>query len=1506
MFAQRALKIIFLLLALPGYIQAAIIHVPGGYPKIQDGINAAVNGDTVLVADGVYIGIGNTNLDFKGKAITLRSKNGNENCIIDCESITNTRGFYFHSGETSGSVLDGFTIRNGKASDGAGIHCYSSSPTIINNNIRGNSSRFSRGGGIFCLNSSPIITRNIIAENSAYYGSVYCDSSSPTITDNIIIDNSATYGGGICLMFNPSSTIMNNVIADNSAYLGGGLYLYSSTLTMTNNTITGNTANRGGGVYCNNNTIVTVVNTILWNASPQEIYFHPDKDAGTVSISYSDIQGGQAGIITNGNGTVNWLNGNINVYPVFVDMDDSNYHLSNYSPCIGAGTNIGAPPVDLEGHIRGIPPDIGAYENSLNAPLLTVFLTSPNGGEALYGGAVHDIRWGASGPGIDHIRLLYSTDGGNTYPNTIISSTQNDGIYKWTLPAINSNTLRVKVRAEDNNNNLLMEDASNANFSITTTDNIPPSTIILLTGTRGENSWWLSEVLVAMKASDNLSGVKETRYRINNGAWRVYYDPFVVTGSTIYYKSEDNFGNLENEKWREIRIDKTKPSLPVVTDDGSYVNTATKLHASWTATDNESGIFEYYYAIGTRSGGVDVVDWTSAGMRTEVTVTNLNLVNRQTYYFGVKAKNAAGLLSDAGWSNGISINSAPVVIQVPMYYGTIQAGINAAVNGDTVLVADGIYTGIGNAGIDFKGKIITVRSENGAANCIIDCGNMVGASGFFFHTGEDTNSILDGFTIRNCKIAAEGGGIYMVFASPTITNCIITGNSSYRGGGIYCESSSPVITNSIIVGNSADYSCGGGIYMSGNSSPIVVNSVISGNSAYVGGGICCDSSVLSITNSTIAGNTASRGGGIYCSNKAYLTILNTILWNQSSKEIYFHPVEVPNSVTISYSDIRGGQEGIFANNNGIVNWLEENFNADPKFVNLAGGNYHLLDFSPCIGAGINIGIPSTDIEGNPRPNPSGSNTDLGAYENSLSSPSGSVELNIEAFCPVNLSVTDPEGRTISKDASTIPSAIYSEVDLNGDGDPDDKVTIPCALVGIYLIEVISEPDAEPDDTYTLDVTYGDEETRLAANRHDIPDEPFKFSTSPYILVLNLSKGWNMASCPGDPVNNNVASLLENTSVLPEVYTWDAVNLEYKLVSTLEFGTGYWFAASSDAQVVIEYQPRKTLIRPIKMGWNMIGSVSGNVPVERLTSEPPGAALPFVYTFNPATWDYDLVTEIKPRSGYWLVTTADATLTIDSSTPGAPGLPNPAKQIKPSWESVIKAQIPKTSSDETISQELVFGMHPSASEGFDRLLDRPLPPLPITVQTEKSHKLEMFWATRDPCFTRLDKSFKGESPQTSWELSVELAEPGELQWEHLPTAYGCMLNYNGNVIQMERDGNISLPAGRHTLTLVLGSLNTLPSQTRLLTNYPNPSNPETWIPYELSEDADVEINIYTLAGQQVRRLVLGHKPAGFYVEKAKAAYWDGKNESGEYVASGVYFYNIKAGDFIKTRKMVISK
>ena len=127
------------------------------------------------------------------------------------------------------------------------------------------------------------------------------------------------------------------------------------------------------------------------------------------------------------------------------------------------------------------------------------------------------------------------------------------------------------------------------------------------------------------------------------------------------------------------------------------------------------------------------------------------------------------------------------------------------------------------------------------------------------------------------------------------------------------------------------------------------------------------------------------------------------------------------------------------------------------------------------------------------------------------------------------------------------------------------------------------------------------------------------------------------------------------------------------------------------------------------------------------------------------------------------------------------------------------------------------------------------------------------------------------------------------------------------IDKAKQQNINDPTFRQGIAVLEQLLATLqPKATALLANYPNPFNPETWIPYHLAQPAEVTLHIYAINGALVRTLILGHQPAGIYEHRSRAAYWDGRNEEGERVASGVYFYTLTTGEFTATRKMLIWK
>jgi len=255
---MRSAIFVIVLLTISSLSYSAIIEVPKDYINIQDAIDASINGDIVLVSSGLYY----ENIDFKGKAITVKSKDGAKLTTIDGGAVGSVA--VFTNSETNGSVLDGFTLTNGIGAVspihsniwfGGAVFCESfSSPTIINNIIIKNTA--SLGGGVHCSMSNPVIKNNTIKNNMSTYGGGICcyESSSPTIENNSISDNYGVYGGGVCCRMFSDPTIKNNCIFKNrtigGAGPGGGIYCSESSPDIIGNTITDNRAFCGGGISC--------------------------------------------------------------------------------------------------------------------------------------------------------------------------------------------------------------------------------------------------------------------------------------------------------------------------------------------------------------------------------------------------------------------------------------------------------------------------------------------------------------------------------------------------------------------------------------------------------------------------------------------------------------------------------------------------------------------------------------------------------------------------------------------------------------------------------------------------------------------------------------------------------------------------------------------------------------------------------------------------------------------------------------------------------------------------------------------------------------------------------------------------------------------------------------------------------------------------------------------------------------------------------------------------------
>lgn len=352
------------------------------YKSIHDGILSAANGDTVLVAPGTYVN-SVVNLNFGGKAITVKSDYdfdpitddlAPEYTIIDGNEIDSA--ITFDSNEGPDTILMGFTITNGKADQGGGIYCYYASPKILDNIIYANDAPSAYGGGIYFYYSDAELANNDISfNNSGRGGAILCQGGLVTIDRNTFEENySSGYGGAIFL--SSDAILTNNVFKSNySGSYGGAIEIYGLSPTLFNNLFMYNQSDSdGGAIYCTNfstpkiysstffnnevgddmgggiccaGATVEIKDCIFWNnMASLGSQLALSSSASTLTISYSDVEGGQSSVYVTPGATLNWGLSMIEEDPHFVTGPMGECYLSQppcqplLSPCVNAGSDL--------------------------------------------------------------------------------------------------------------------------------------------------------------------------------------------------------------------------------------------------------------------------------------------------------------------------------------------------------------------------------------------------------------------------------------------------------------------------------------------------------------------------------------------------------------------------------------------------------------------------------------------------------------------------------------------------------------------------------------------------------------------------------------------------------------------------------------------------------------------------------------------------------------------------------------------------------------------------------------------------------------------------------------------------------------------------------------------------------------------------------------------------------------------------------------------------------------
>jgi len=803
---------------------------------VKAGISASFPCQEVWVAAGTYVE--NITLrnyvglygGFAGTETSRDQRNWKANqTILDGNQAGNV--VTSPSGATASTIIDGFTIRNGRSinnkgsvTDGTGIWCYSSSPTISNNIITGNANADSDGGGICCYFSAARIVDNIISLNTTQKGGgIYCYTSTPTIVNNVFDSNSAGAGDG------------------GGIYLDMGSNASSGSPVLCNNTFVSNTASRGGGIYFNCSPAVLSNCIMAFNSSGICCY------SCTPVLQYNCVYGNTAYDYSSNDSGVVLLPGknDISLDPLFVDRANRDYHLAASSPCIDAGNNAFVQPdwLDIDGQARvmGGDVDMGADESDGTLMVPTPSFNPDGGPYTAPQTVIVTCLW----PGAT---IRYTTNGADpTEADPMIASggtvtVGNDTVVKaraWSSAAITS---RVK--------------SATYTFAAATPTFSP------------DGATYSSPKNVTISCSTPGAVVHYT----TNGAEPTENDPTIDLAS--YILVDTNNCTIKAKAWKSgWAPSPTKSatyhfsvSAPTFSPSGGTYSQAQDV-AIACATP---GAMIHYTTNGTTPTEADPV--LASGSTVHIARnTPLTAKAFRSGWNTSPNKYAEYVISGSGSiicvkpdgddnNDGLSWSSAKK---------TVQGAASACVAGMDVWVAAGTYKGSTTLknGValygGFTGTEVSRGQRNWTTNWTTLDGNHL-ATVVAVASGAAASTRIDGFRIRNGKTTdGAGGGINCQSCSPTIVNNAITGNDGAYGGGI-CSSGSPTVSNNVIVGNTG----GGGIYCV-NGSPTISNNTITGNStgAYGCGGIYfqtyLSSYTLSLSNNIVAFNSSGvcqRGG----------------------------------------------------------------------------------------------------------------------------------------------------------------------------------------------------------------------------------------------------------------------------------------------------------------------------------------------------------------------------------------------------------------------------------------------------------------------------------------------------------------------------------------------------------------------------------------------------------------------------------------------------------------------
>jgi predicted outer membrane repeat protein len=971
------------------------IHVPADQPTIQAGINAAVNGDTVLVAEGVYTGPGNRDIDFIGKGILVKSAGGADETIIECGGYAH-RGFQFQSGEDSRSILDGFTVTGGYqmypggavyiinaspkilncrfdsnyAQEGGGaIYCNNSSVSIENCVLIANTAR-EGGGAIFCSGSSVSFKSCVLTSNTAYDGgAVYCSGSTISLENCVLNSNAADDGGAIyfsgvtasfenCVLnsntgqydggaiysANSDLRLQNCLLARDSAYYGGGISTKNSSVETYNCTFARNWANYGSAIILDSTSMILERSIMAFSDSGAAISYYTS-GLRPISISCCDIYGNKG---KDWNGVLapfQYSDGNLSFDPSFCNIALGDYTLDSLSVCApwnnSCGVLIGAYPAHCynpnDNHPP--PPPVSGFE--------------PSGGEAVYISSPI-IKWDAAAdPDFDdppatlryEIKLNeYPDMDHNVYATFNIPSGENVLYITDSLqPNIN---WYYKIRTFDDQGQVSSWSEVQSFYIAETLPYDGPLWFVAING--DDNSGYGSPehpyasirlAVNAAKAGDTVL-VEPGRYK------GIYNRDIDFKGKNLFLFSAGGSAITTIDCSDPAQKPHRAVLLNATPNEKSVIR-GLRITGGYVSTDSIGG------GIFCDSAWLELVDCvidsclasTGGGLgcrNSKIAVTGS--IFRQNTGPGIYCINSEANISNSQFNEnyrGLSFTDSPVDMANCQFESNVGGG--GYFVGANASISDCYF---GSNKTNVTGRHLAFTGTNGD---IIRCQ---------FERNVDDSYRPGGITLSNCSPKIRdcyfshltGGALNIIGtnSNPLITSCQFIENSASNGAAANITSANPIFENCIFARNVATERAGGVYAMT--ATPVFRKCLFTGNKGYFGGAITLFVAPAEITNCTLVNDSGSwHGGEILCYSSSPIIDKSILAFSGAGEGLYCFDIAC--SPVISCTDIYGNKGGDWI---GVIAGqanINGNFSLDPLFCEPLSGRFVVQDNSPCAPAG---------------------------------------------------------------------------------------------------------------------------------------------------------------------------------------------------------------------------------------------------------------------------------------------------------------------------------------------------------------------------------------------------------------------------------------------------------------------------------------------------------------------------------------------------------------------------